>query len=101
VYGFTGIRRDFAPEGLDVLWTSDITYLKVGTGEAYLCCVRDEGSSRVLGWQVATHMRTEIVTDALHQAADSGGFRTGVPIESVHPFRSFRTPQRGRRLTFV
>ena len=62
------VHRDFAPEGLDVLWTSDITYLKVGTGEAYLCCVRDEGSSRVLGWQVATHMRTEIVTDALHQA---------------------------------
>jgi len=62
------VNRDFAPEGIDVLWTSDITYLKIGTGEAYLCAVRDEGSSRVLGWQVATHMRTEIVTDSLDQA---------------------------------
>ena len=62
------VKRDFAPEGLDVLWTSDLTYLKIGTGDVYLCCVRDEGSSRVLGWQLADHMRTEIVTDSLDQA---------------------------------
>ena len=62
------VNRDFAPEGLNVLWTSDLTYLKIGTGDVYLCCVRDEGSSRVLGWQLAEHMRTEIVTDALDQA---------------------------------
>ena len=59
------VNRDFAPEGINVLCTSDITYLRVGTGEAYLCAVRDEGSSRVVGWQLATHMRTEIVTDSL------------------------------------
>jgi transposase InsO family protein len=62
------VQRHFAPEGLNVLWTSDLTYLKIGEGDVYLCAVRDEGSSRVLGWQIATHMRTEIVTDALHQA---------------------------------
>ena len=42
--------------------------MKIGTGDVYLCCVRDEGSSRVLGWQLADHMRTEIVTDSLDQA---------------------------------
>jgi putative transposase len=62
------VNRDFAPEGLNVLWTSDLTYLKIGTGDVYLCAVRDEGSSRVLGWQLANHMRTEIVTDSLDQA---------------------------------
>jgi putative transposase len=51
------VNRDFAPEGLKVLWTSDLTYLKIGTGDVYLCCVRDEGSSRVLGWQLAGHTR--------------------------------------------
>jgi putative transposase len=59
------VNRDFAPEGINVLWTSDLTYLKIGEGDVYLCAVRDEGSSRVLGWQRADHMRTEIVTDAL------------------------------------
>ena len=62
------VQRHFAPEDLNVLWTSDLTYLKIGTGDVYLCAVRDEGSSRVLGWQLADHMRTEIVTDSLDQA---------------------------------
>ena len=62
------MKRDFHPDGIDKLWTSDITYMRVGDGEAYMCAVRDEGSSRVLGFAVADHMRTEIVLDALGQA---------------------------------
>ena len=62
------VERHFDADEPDMLWTSDITYLKIGVSDVYLCCVRDECSSRILGWQLATSMRTEIVTDALEMA---------------------------------
>ena len=68
IYPADLVQRHFDTDEPDMLWTSDITYLKIGVSDVYLCCVRDECSSRILGWQLATSMRTEVVTDALEMA---------------------------------
>lgn len=49
----------------------------------YLCAIKDEHSKRVVGWAVADHMRTELVTAALEQAVVlRGGDRVGTVLHA-------------------
>jgi transposase InsO family protein len=73
------VRRDFTAGELDEKWCGDITYVQVGGTWLDLACVLDICSRRVLGWSMATHMRTELVVDALTMAvAARGGQVAGV-----------------------
>lgn len=62
------IGRDFTADELDTRWCGDITYIPVGSSWLYLATVIDICSRRVVGWSIADHMRTELVTDALDMA---------------------------------
>jgi len=62
------VKRDFTAEGRDRLWVADITYIPTGTGFLYLSVVVDVWSRRVVGWSMATHLRTELVLEALNMA---------------------------------
>jgi putative transposase len=70
------VERRFDQGRPDAVWSSDITYMTC-EGDMYLCAVRDEHSKRVLGWSVADHMLTELVTDALAQAVAVRGGQVG------------------------
>ena len=73
------VNRVFHAGQLDEKWCGDITYVQVGGSWLYLACVLDICSRRVLGWSMATHMRTELVIDALKMAvATRGGSVAGV-----------------------
>ena len=50
----------------------DITYLRTGQGWLYLATVIDLTTRMVVGWQLAEHMRTVLVIDAMQMAIDSG-----------------------------
>jgi putative transposase len=62
------VGRLFAPGAPNVAWCQDITYIPTGEGWLYLAGVVDLGSRRLLGYSMAEHMRTELVTDALTMA---------------------------------
>jgi len=64
------VERRFKPEAPNVLWFTDITYLKTWEGWLYLAAVQDAYSRMIVGWQMAEHMRTELVTNALQMAVN-------------------------------
>src|SRR5216683_1020007 len=64
------VSRDFTAPGPDRLWVADITYIPTWAGFLYLAVVLDAWSRRVVGWAMATHLRTELVLDALTMAVD-------------------------------
>jgi putative transposase len=62
------VDRDFTADGPNRLWVADITYVPTWTGFLFLAVVLDAWSRRVVGWSMATHLRTELVLDALEMA---------------------------------
>jgi putative transposase len=62
------LQRDFAASAPNAKWVCDITYLRTWNGFLYLAFVLDCCSRMVVGWQLAAHMRTELVLDALEMA---------------------------------
>ncbi|HEV2974795.1 MAG TPA: IS3 family transposase [Solirubrobacteraceae bacterium] len=62
------VEREFRPAAPNVLWLADITYLRSWEGWLHLAAVQDAYSRRIVGWSMAEHMRTELVTDALAMA---------------------------------
>jgi putative transposase len=62
------VQRDFTASRPNELWVADITYIGTWTGFLYLAVVLDAWSRRVVGWAMATHLRTELVLEALQMA---------------------------------
>jgi putative transposase len=62
------VDRDFTAAGPDQLWVADITYIPTWAGFLYLAVVLDAWSRRIVGWAMATHLRTGLVLQALEMA---------------------------------
>ncbi len=63
------VHRNFTAIAPDHRWVADITYVKTDEGFLYLSFVLDAYySRRLVGWSMATHLRTELVVDALQMA---------------------------------
>ena len=62
------VDRQFVSERANALWVADITYIPTWSGFLYLAVVLDAWSRRIVGWCMATHLRTELVLAALDMA---------------------------------
>jgi transposase InsO family protein len=62
------VNRQFTATRPNQLWVADITHVATWRGFVYVAFVVDVFSRRIVGWRVATSMRTDLVLDALEQA---------------------------------
>lgn len=79
------LKRDFTAEAPGCRYVGDITYLPLADGSnLYLATVLDCFSRRLVGWSIANQMRTELVEDALRDAAATRGSLSGAIFHSDH-----------------
>jgi transposase InsO family protein len=78
------IRRDFTADAsrLNSRWCGDITYIRTWEGWLFLATVIDIASRRIVGYAIADHLRTELIADALGNAATARDPDPGVVFHS-------------------
>ena len=62
------VDRQFAAGRPNELWLADLTYCSTWEGWLYVSFILDVYSRMIVGWQIASHLRTELVLDALEMA---------------------------------
>ncbi|AWT55037.1 IS1137, transposase orfB [Mycolicibacterium smegmatis MKD8] len=67
------VKRRFVADRPNRLWVTDLTYVPTWAGVAYVCFLIDAYSRMIVGWRVASHMRTTMVLDAIEMARWSRG----------------------------
>ena len=76
------VQRDFGADGPNELWVADLSYLRCWEGLVFFAFVLDAYSRKLVGWQLASHMRTTLVLDALRMALWLRG--PGADVALVH-----------------
>jgi putative transposase len=62
------VDRNFVASQPNQLWVADITFVPTASGFLYLAVVLDAWSRKIVGWSMASHLRAELVIDALEMA---------------------------------
>ncbi len=76
------LERDFTAAAPNSRWVADISYVWTWTGFVYVAFVTDLFSRRIIGWRIASSLRTDLALDALEhglwQRAREGRPTTGL-----------------------
>ena len=101
------LLRGLAVVRANQVWSTDITYVRVGRGFAYLTAVIDWYSRKVLAWRLSNTMDTAFCVEALQEAlathgrpeifnTDQGGQFTSEAFTSVLKAREVRISMDGK-----
>jgi putative transposase len=93
------VKRNFTASAPNQLWVTDLTYVPTWSGVAYVCFIVDAFSRMIVGWRVASHMRTDMVLDALEMARWSRGTMLEGLIAHSDAGSQFTSIRYGERLT--
>ena len=72
---YRNLLRDKEFTDVNQIWTSDITYIKIGEKTYYVVLIMDVYSRRIVGYSVADNMRAEQNIKALQMAFDLRGIK--------------------------
>jgi putative transposase len=91
------LRRDFVAGRPNRVWLGDITYVPTQEGFLYLAFILEAHSRKVVGWSMASHMKTELVVDALQMAVwrrkpSAGLVHHSYNRRKLHSALSYRSP---------
>ena len=95
------VNRDFTATGPNELWVVDLTYVATWSAMAYVCFITDAFSRMIVGWRVATNMRTSMVLDALEMARWSRGTHLEGLVTHSDAGSQFTSIRYGERLAEV
>jgi transposase InsO family protein len=76
------LERKFNLDEPNLVWASDITYVKVAGRFCYLCIVMDLFSRKVIAYKTSIKIDTQLVLDTFYSACSKRGFPKGVLFHS-------------------
>jgi putative transposase len=65
---YPNLTREWKPNGINQLWVSDITYIRLRESFLYLAVILDAYSRKVIGWALDDNLRAELAVQALQNA---------------------------------
>jgi len=92
------VDRVFSADRPNRLWVVDLTPVATWQGFAYVCFLTDAFSRKIVGWRVASHMRSGMVLDALEMARWSRGTRLEGLVTHSDVGSQFTSVRYGERL---
>lgn len=76
------LQQQFSQDAPNLVWTSDITYLKAGGKWYYLCVVIDLFSRKAVSWQLSGKADVDLVITAFQKAYNSRNAPYGLMFHS-------------------